>query len=82
MWSAVMTYSCGDAISNPVQVDVVPVITTGTISGSPFCVTSNNGATVEALFFKRTFSGNTFTVRLSNALGSFAGATTIYHADQ
>ncbi|MBL4578728.1 MAG: hypothetical protein JKX74_09665, partial [Flavobacteriales bacterium] len=52
---------------------VTPSITTGTIAGSPFCVTSAAGASVSVPFTSSgTFSSNTYTAQLSNASGSFA----------
>lgn len=50
------------------------VITTGTISGSPFC----GGATISVPFTSYgTYSGNTYTAQLSNSSGSFASPTSI-----
>ncbi len=48
-------------------------ITTGAITGSPFCVTTTAGTTVSVPFTSTgTFnSGNTFTAQLSNASGVF-----------
>jgi len=53
-------------------------ISTGSISGSPFCVTSSVGASVSVPFTSvGTFSSNTYTAQLSNASGSFAAPVTI-----
>lgn len=55
-----------------------PTITTGTISGSPFCVGNGITASVSVPYtITGTFiSGNVFTAVLSNASGSFASGTT------
>jgi hypothetical protein len=48
-------------------------ITTGAISGSPFCVTASLGAAVSVPFTSiGTYTSNTYTAQLSNAAGSFA----------
>jgi hypothetical protein len=51
----------------------VPTITTGTISGSPFCVTSANGAAVSVNYSTTgTFNGgNVFSAQLSGPTGVF-----------
>ncbi len=64
------------------QIIVNPVglsITTGTISGSPFAVTSSVSATVNVPYtITGTFNaGNVFTAYLSDASGSFASPTAI-----
>lgn len=54
-------------------------ITTGTIAGSPFCITNTSGISVSVPFTTGgTFeSGNVFTAQLSDANGSFAIPTNI-----
>ncbi len=54
-------------------------VSTGTITGAPFCVTGSTGASVSVPFTSiGTFaSGNTYTVQLSNASGSFASPVNI-----
>ncbi|SEP88875.1 hypothetical protein [Flavobacterium urocaniciphilum] len=53
-------------------------ITTSSITGSPFCVTTNGGTAVSVPFTSTgTFTGNTYTAQLSNAAGSFASPTNI-----
>ncbi len=55
-----------------------PTITTGAISGSPFCVTASTGVAVSVPFTSTgTFSGNTYTAQGSNAAGSFTTPITI-----
>ncbi len=74
----VSTFACGTSRSNVVQVNVVPIVSTGTISGSPFCVTTSDGAPVSVPFTSiGTFTGNTYTAQLSNALGSFVAPVNI-----
>lgn len=52
-------------------------ITTGTITGSPFCITPTTGASVSVPYtFTGSFSG-TFTAQLSDATGSFASPVNI-----
>ncbi|HZL10435.1 MAG TPA: GEVED domain-containing protein [Prolixibacteraceae bacterium] len=57
------------------KVNIVPTITTGTISGSPFCA----GSSVSVPFtISGTFtSGNLFAAQLSNSSGSFAAPVNI-----
>ena len=71
-------FSCGTVISNEVQVHVLETITTGTIDGSPFCVTASVGAEVLVPFTSSgTFTGNIYTAELSDASGSFSSPVTI-----
>jgi hypothetical protein len=58
---------------------VVAGVTTGTVTGSPFCITATNGATVSVPY---TITGsfntsNMFKAYLSDASGSFASETEI-----
>lgn len=55
------------------------IITTGTINGSPFCVTHSSGASISVPFTSTgTFnSGNIYTAQLSTNTGSFSSPTTI-----
>ncbi len=70
----VSTFACGTATSNQVQINVSATITTGTITGSPFCA----AAAVNVPFTSAgTFSGNTYTAQLSDASGSFSSPTAI-----
>ncbi len=73
------TYSCGTITSNEVQVNVASSITTGAISGSPFCVTSSAGISVSVPFTSTGSyaSGNIYTAQLSDASGSFASPVAI-----
>ena len=72
------TFSCDVVTSNQVQVNVSGSITTGTITGSPFCVTIASGSSVSVPFTSLgTFNGNTYTAQLSNSAGSFAAPTSI-----
>lgn len=49
-------------------------ITTGTITGAPFCVSSGSGASVSVPFTSvGTFTGNTYTAELSSSTGVFPG---------
>jgi hypothetical protein len=74
----VSTFSCGAVTSNEVQVNVLPTLATGSISGSPFCITPVAGTPVSVSFTSvGTFSGNTYTAQLSNASGSFASPVNI-----
>lgn len=54
-------------------------LTTGTISGSPFCITDETGATVNVPFTLggTPNAGNVYTAQLSNATGSFASPVNI-----
>ncbi len=54
-------------------------VTTGAISGTPFCVTASTGASVSVPFtISGTYNaGNVFTAYLSDAAGSFASETAI-----
>ena len=53
-------------------------ISTGSISGSPFCVTATLGSSVDVPFTSTgTFTTNTYMAQLSNASGSFASAISI-----
>jgi hypothetical protein len=58
---------------------VVPAVTTGTIAGSPYCITATNGASVSVPYtITGTFNtGNMFKAYLSDATGSFASETEI-----
>ena len=69
------TFPCGIVTSNEVIVNVSSTVTTGTITGSPFCAGSN----VSVPFTSAgTFdSGNTYTAQLSGSTGSFSSPTTI-----
>jgi predicted aspartyl protease len=75
----VSTFPCATVTSNQVQVTVLtPSITLGTISGSPFCVTSSASASISIPFTSvGVFTSNTYTAQLSNASGSFGSPTTI-----
>jgi len=74
----ISTFDCGTITSNEVQVNVSATVTTGTISGSPFCVTATNSAPVSVPFTSAgTFTSNTYTAQLSNASGSFASPVSI-----
>ena len=53
----------------------VATITTGTISGSPFC--AGSAVSVPFTITGNFVAGNVFTAQLSNAVGSFASPTTI-----
>ena len=44
------TFACGTVTSNQVQVNVSATITTGAITGSPFCVTASAGESVSVPF--------------------------------
>jgi len=51
---------------------------TGTVSGSPFCVSNSAGAPVTVSWSSSgTFTSNTFTAQLSDASGSFSTPTVI-----
>ena len=66
------------AFTIAIQGAIPPSITTGAISGSPFCVTASLGAPVSVPFTSiGTYTSNTYTAQLSNAAGSFASPTTI-----
>jgi type IX secretion system substrate protein len=53
-------------------------ITTGTITGSPFCVTSSTGASVSVPFTSTgTYTSNTYTAQLSDASGNFPTTPTV-----
>ena len=54
-------------------------ITTGTIEGSPFCITATTGAAVSVPFTSVGIlnGGNVYTAQLSNASGSFASPVAI-----
>ena len=56
---------------------VAATISTGTITGSPFCVSASTGASVSVPFTSvGTFNaGNVYTAQLSNASGVFPGTT-------
>ncbi|MFA5973632.1 MAG: GEVED domain-containing protein [Lentimicrobiaceae bacterium] len=56
-------------------INIIPTISTGTITGSPFCA----GASVSIPYtISGTFtSGNVFTAQLSNSVGSFASPVNI-----
>ena len=66
-------------VSITYNASVSNTVTTGTILGSPFCVTSANSAAVSIPFTTTgTFNGgNVFTAQLSNATGSFASPVSI-----
>lgn len=60
-------------ITGTVTSTSTPTISTGTITGSPFCVTSSAGSSTISVPFSTTgtFSGGNFTAQLSNADGTF-----------
>ena len=71
----VLEFSCETLTSNVVQINVSPQITTGTISGSPFCA----GALVSVPFTSlgRFSPGNIYTAQLSTAAGTFPATPTV-----
>jgi len=70
----VVRYGNSGGMNGSICVASPYTITTGSISGSPFC----GNATISVPFTSQgTFSGNTYSVELSNAAGSFASPTTI-----
>ena len=74
----VSSFTCGNSTSNQVQVNVSATVATGTISGSPFCLTTLAGTSVSVPFTSAGFfTSNTYTAQLSNASGSFASPVTI-----
>ena len=76
----VSTFTCGTVTSNEVEINVSGTITTGTITGSPFCVTASSGSSVFQVPFTSlgTFGGgNIFTAQLSDPSGGFGSPQNI-----
>ncbi len=74
----VSTFACSTVTTSAVQVNVTATVTTGTIGGSPYCVTASTGASISVPFTSAgTFSSNTYTAQLSSSAGSFASPTTL-----
>jgi hypothetical protein len=80
------TYSCGIVTSNSVTINVTDApppppqtITTGTISGSPFCVTTTAGVSTTISFTSSGtyISGNQYQAQLSGKGGGWGNPTTI-----
>ena len=76
----ISTFTCGTVTSNEVQINVSGTISTGTITGSPFCVTASSGSSVFQVPFTSlgTFGGgNIFTAQLSDPSGGFGSPQNI-----
>ncbi len=64
---------CNELRSNEVKITVLPTVTAGNVTGSPYCVTATSGSSINVPFTSGgVFSSNTYAAQLSNSSGNFS----------